>query len=577
MFSLIINTWKILETKQRFKSIIFFGLVSFSIILELLGIGMVFPIIGLIINENFLSTLPFLKDTFLIDIKHETLISISLLSLFLIFLVKNLFMLFFYWWQNSFTTNTSVNLARKLFKKYLYQDYIFHTNNHSGTLIRNIETEVFFFQVILLRLILLLSEILILTSICVLLLIIDLKSSIVALIFFLFFLGIFSYFAKNTLKKWSILRQKYTEKKNKHLLEGLNSIKEIKIYRKEDIFIDQFSKHNLLNANIFKKHEVLTSSPRLFIEVCSVGVLVLVLYILSRGSYIEEQLLSTVAIFAASAFRMLPSLNRIINSLQNIKLSSSSIPILLKELSLKTIEKINDKSVKYETNKNFNINIRDLSFSYKQDKSFVLKNLNLQINKGQCIGIVGESGSGKSTLVDIILGLFLPTEGGVYLNDKSIFLNLNEWRKNIGYVPQQSILIDDTIKKNIAFGVADEDIDINKILNCLKEVQLSKFVNNLDFGLDTFVGEKGIKISGGQRQRIAIARALYNNPNILIFDEATSSLDKKTEEKIMESIYKFKKNRTLVIVSHRITSLNDCDNIYEIQGGKIRETEYDSI
>ena len=315
----------------------------------------------------------------------------------------------------------------------------------------------------------------------------------------------------------------------------------------------------------------------MFIEVCSVGVLVLVLYILSRGSYIEEQLLSTVAIFAASAFRMLPSLNRIINSLQNIKLSSSSIPILLKELSLKTIEKINDKSVKYETNKNFDINIKDLSFSYKQDKSFVLKNLNLQINKGQCIGIVGESGSGKSTFVDIILGLFLPTEGGVYLNDKSIFLNLNEWRKNIGYVPQQSILIDDTIKKNIAFGVADEDIDINKILNCLKEVQLDKFVNNLDFGVDTFVGEKGIKISGGQRQRIAIARALYNNPNILIFDEATSSLDKKTEEKIMESIYKFKKNRTLVIVSHRITSLNDCDNIYEIQGGKIRETEYESI
>ena len=318
MYSLLNNTWKILEKKQRFRSVFFFVLVTCSIILELLGIGMVFPIIGLILNENFLSTLPVIKDTFLIEIAHETLISISLLSLFLIFLIKNLFMLFFHWWQNTFTTNTSVSLAKKLFKKYLYQDYIFHINNHSAILIRNIETEVFFFQQVLIRLILLLSEILILISIAILLLIINLESSLVAFVFFIFFLGIFSYFARNTQKKWSLERQKYAEKSNKDLLEGLNSIKEIKIYRKEDIFINQFSKHNFLNANIFKKHEVLTASPRLFIEVCSVGVLVLILFILSRGSYIEDQLLSTVAIFGASAFRMLPSLNRIINSIQNI-------------------------------------------------------------------------------------------------------------------------------------------------------------------------------------------------------------------------------------------------------------------
>ena len=379
-------------------------------------------------------------------------------------------------------------------------------------------------------------------------------------------------------KKWSIERQKYAEKSGKDLLEGLGSIKEIKIYGKEDVFINQFSKHNFLQANIFKKHGVLAESPRLFIEVCSVGVLVLILYTLSRGEYVEEELLSTVGIFGASAFRMLPSLNRIINSIQNIRLYSSSIPVLLQELSYipKNKVKLNEK-FKYETSKDFIIEFENVDFSYNDKKNLVLKKLKFNIQKGQCIGIIGESGSGKSTLVDILLGLFVPTNGDVLFNGESIFLNPSIWRKNIGYVPQQSILIDDSIKKNIAFGEIDEKINTSKIIECLKEVQLFEFVNNLEHGMDTFVGEKGVKISGGQRQRIAIARALYNDPKILIFDEATSSLDKNTEEKIMKSIYSFKKSRTLIIISHRITSLINCDLWYEIIKGSIREVKYNDI
>lgn len=578
MFSLVSNTWKILEKKQRLNSIFFFVLVTISIFLELLGIGMVFPIIGLILDENFLNDLPFLNKTFFNNFEHYSLITFLLLSLFLIFLAKNLFMLFFYWWQNSFTTKTSVSLAKKLYSKYLYSDYIFHINNHSAKLIRNITSEVFFFQQLLLRLILLLSELLILISILILLLNISLNSSIIAFVFFIFFLSIFTYFAKNMQKKWSIERQKYAEKSGKDLLEGLGSIKEIKIYGKEDVFINQFSKHNFLQANIFKKHGVLAESPRLFIEVCSVGVLVLILYTLSRGQYVEEELLSTVGIFGASAFRMLPSLNRIINSIQNIRLYSSSIPVLLQELSYipKNKVKLNEK-FKYETSKDFIIEFENVDFSYNDKKNLVLKKLKFNIQKGQCIGIIGESGSGKSTLVDILLGLFVPTNGDVLFNGESIFLNPSIWRKNIGYVPQQSILIDDTIKKNIAFGEIDEKINTSKIIECLKEVQLFEFVNNLEHGMDTFVGEKGVKISGGQRQRIAIARALYNDPKILIFDEATSSLDKNTEEKIMKSIYSFKKSRTLIIISHRITSLINCDLWYEIIKGSIREVKYNDI
>ena len=578
MLSLLSDTWKILEKKQKYKSIFFFGLVTISIILELLGIGMVFPVIGLILNPNFLSSLPILNTSILKDIDHYNLISLSLLALFIIFLIKNTFMLFFYWWQNSFTTSTSVSLSKKLYSKYLYENYIFHVNTHSATLIRNITSEVFFYQQLLLMLILLLSEILIVISIFILLLNINFSSSIFAFVFLLFFLSIFSYFAKNVQKKWSVERQKYAEKTGKDLLEGLSSIKEIKIYRKEETFINQFSNHNYLQANIFKKHGVLTESPRLLIEICSVGVLVLILFILSRGEYIEEQVLSTVGIFCASAFRMLPSLNRIINSIQNIRLYRSSIPVLLNELDSNKIEKKDyNKNHKYNLKNTFSINIENLFFHYNDDKKIILNNLNFKIKKGQCVGIIGESGSGKSTLVDIMLSLFTPSKGDILFNDQSIFLNSNEWRKNIGYVPQTTILLDDTIQKNIAFGEKDDEIDKTRILECLKEAQLDNFVNNLDHGINTYVGEKGIKISGGQRQRIAIARALYNNPKILIFDEATSSLDKITEQKIMESIYKFKKNRTLIIVSHRLTSLNNCDLIYEIQKGKIREVKYVNI
>ena len=578
MLSLLFNTWKILEPKQRFRSVFFFVLVTISIILELLGIGMVFPIIGLILNEDFLETLPFLQNSFLKDINHFDLINFSLFALFFIFLIKNLFMIFFYWWQNSFTTSTSVSLAKKLYTKYLYQDYLFHVNHHSATLIRNITSEVFFFQQLLLRVILLFSEFLILISISILLLSIDLNSTLIAFIFFAFFLGLFSYFAKNIQKRWSLERQKYAEKSGKDLLEGLGSIKEIKIYKKEEVFINQFSNHNYLQANIFKKHGVLTESPRLFIEVCSVGVLVLILFTLSRGSYVEEQLLSTVGILGASAFRMLPSLNRIINSIQYIRLYSSSIPVLLKELSYQTYESKNDvKESSYNTKFDFDIVIKDLEFYYSNKNKLILKKLNLTISKGQCIGIIGESGSGKSTLIDIMLALFQPTNGDIKFNNKSIYHSTNDWRNNIGYVPQQSILIDDSIKKNIAFGVPDHEINEKKIINCVRETQLDEFTKSLAKGLDTFVGEKGIRLSGGQRQRIAIARALYNDPKILIFDEATSSLDKYTESKIMESIYKFKKNRTLIIVSHRIASLNNCDIIYEIKNGNIKTVNYDNI
>ena len=267
-----------------------------------------------------------------------------------------------------------------------------------------------------------------------------------------------------------------------------------------------------------------------------------------------------------------------INSIQNIRLYSSSIPVLLQELSYipKNKVKLNEK-FKYETSKDFIIEFENVDFSYNDKKNLVLKKLKFNIQKGQCIGIIGESGSGKSTLVDILLGLFVPTNGDVLFNGESIFLNPSIWRKNIGYVPQQSILIDDSIKKNIAFGEIDEKINTSKIIECLKEVQLFEFVNNLEHGMDTFVGEKGVKISGGQRQRIAIARALYNDPKILIFDEATSSLDKNTEEKIMKSIYSFKKSRTLIIISHRITSLINCDLWYEIIKGSIREVKYNDI
>jgi ABC-type bacteriocin/lantibiotic exporter with double-glycine peptidase domain len=291
---------------------------------------------------------------------------------------------------------------------------------------------------------------------------------------------------------------------------------------------------------------------------------------------VNRDMLSIVqylSVFAIASFRIIPGASRIFTSFQSIKFRQPSVELLSKEFGLKNYYHVKknsqSKDLKPPLKFQKEINLRNVCFAYPIRKEFYLSEISMNIKKGNFIGIIGKTGSGKSTLINLFTGLLRPTEGKIEVDELSIFSNLSEWHKKIGYVPQSIYLTDDTIRKNIAFGLLENDIDNDLIKQAAEKANLSEFIKNLPNGLDTIVGEKGARISGGQQQRIGIARALYRNPEILILDEATSSLDNLTEKKIMDSILFLKGKKTLIVVTHRLSTVNKCDKIFFINKGKI--------
>ena len=307
--------------------------------------------------------------------------------------------------------------------------------------------------------------------------------------------------------------------------------------------------------------------------------MILSLSLMSRGGDMVS-FLPTAGVFAVAAFKILPSGNRLLLAFQNMRFHYQGLKILRKELD----EIYNSKKIQIKNNYQENMKLKEkilisnLSFRYKIRDQIILNDINFEINKNETVGIIGESGSGKSTLMDIIIGLYKPTTGVILCDGKDINLNLRSWYKNIGYVPQNIQLFDNSIKMNIAFGVEKEKIDTDRIFECLKMTKLDRWVNSLSDGLETLVGDKGIRISGGQRQRIGIARALYNRPNILFFDESTSSLDLKTEDELMTEVNTLLKDITKIIISHRMDTLKNCNKIFLIKDGVLTDVgNYEKI
>lgn len=541
-----------------------------GMLFEMLGLGILIPALGLLLNADSISQNQSFKPffEFIGNPTQAQLVVCGMLVLVFVYLTKALFLVYLSWRQSKFTAELWAYFSKKMFFGYLHLPYTFHLQKNSAELLRNIQTEVGQFTTVCLAAITLSLEFSVLIGIAFMLIIVEPLGAI-AVTFFLAFSAIgFHRLTKNKLLFWGEMRQFHAGLTNQHLLQGLSGVKDVKLIGREQEFLNEFSKHNDAYAKIRVKVDTLGLIPRYYLELLAVvGLAVLIILMIFQNKPLN-QLLPTLGVFVAAAFRMIPSVNRMMTSIQQIKHAQPVINVLFDEFKLIEQNNLLGKPTE-EIHFSNQISIENLNFKYPGSDLKALKNISIQINKGESVGIIGKSGSGKSTLVDLMLGLLTPDSGHIKIDCKNIELGIRSWQSQIGYVPQAIYLTDDTLKNNVAFGIPSEHIDEDAIKNAIRAAQLDEFIADLPLGLDTVVGERGVRLSGGQRQRIGIARALYSNPNILVLDEATSALDSATEKFVMDAVEALHGEKTIVIIAHRLSTLVNCDRIYKLDQGKV--------
>ena len=566
------KAWLLLNHNQKKYAIFLFILMFLAMILESLSIGIILPLISILlkgeIDTSFFSYF-FVFGT----LTGKNLVYIGLSVTLIIFLIKSLSLVFNLWQQTKFLRNLQFELTNRLFEYYLKSDYIFFLQNNSAHLYRNLTDLTSTFVSYIKASMVFLGEIIVFIGIAFVLFYVDFLGTTIIL----FSVGIVSFLIYVlTIEKISLLGEQRNivgGELNKHLLQGMASAKDVKILDREADLIHQVDKNLFKHTRLIQIIQFITGLPRFSFEILMVCTFSALIFVMIDAKKEMIDIIQYLGVFAVASFRIVPSASRILSSYQHIKYIEPSVKILLQEFDSKDNSYMKrdylpkDLSTPLKFQKE--INIINLSFSYPTRKEFLLSKISLTIKKGDFVGVIGETGSGKSTLINLLTGLLKPTEGKVEVDELNINENLKGWHKKIGYVPQSVYLTDDTIRKNIAFGLLEDNIDNNLVQQAVEKASLSQFLDSLPNGLETIVGEKGIRLSGGQQQRIGIARALYRDPEILILDEATSSLDQSTEKAIVESINFLKRKKTLIIITHRLSTVKNCDKIFCVDKGKI--------
>jgi ATP-binding cassette, subfamily B, bacterial PglK len=537
-------------------------------VFEIFGLGILLPIISMLLDKDYLKSNYYLNELFghFNYIPENDFLVYILFFLIIIYSIKSLFLIYLSYRQNRFLSNITAYISNSLFNNYLNQSYSFFINDNTSRLSKNIQLEVNYFSIFLKSMITLIVEGGLVLSILITLIIIEPLGATVIGLLFGFLALIFIQFTKKRLIYLGDFRQQLDSKSAKIVLETFEGIKTIKIKNIANYYVDIFKKISYDKAKINSNQLTLSQLPRYYFELVSIFCLLgFIIVMISMGKD-STSLLATLGIFVAAVFRVMPSLNRIIVSLQSLKFHNSSVEVIYKELSSYE-EQIDEAEKPFIFSEK--ISIDNIQFNY--GKKNILKDVSLGIKKNETIGIVGESGSGKSTLIDLIIGIQQTTKGLILVDGVNIHSNIKGWFSKIGYVNQDVFLMDDSIINNIALGIPTTQISKQRIHDVIEQTQLKNFIEGLDKGLETKVGDKGIQLSGGQKQRLGIARALYKNPEILIFDEATSALDLSTESNILDTIKKLKNDKTVIIISHRPNTLDFCDVIYEVNNSKCKK------
>lgn len=566
---------KIIAIYQKFpfsikiRSLYFIILTLIATFLEVISITMIMPVISLMLDMNAYQNIFFFE--YLINFYDFVEVDFSVPNLVItfsiIYILKIIYNVYFAFFQEDYGLQVYQFISNTMLKIYMLKDWSFFLNTNSAYLIRNIISEFSGLKSsVFVPLLQIFSESIVLLGIISLLLLVNTKVTILIVIFLIIFGILYKLITKNYFISLGRERTYQFGLLYKLVPKIFSLIREIKILKKEHAFFKYFTDTNKKYAKSIKLFSVTYIVPRSLIE-ASLIIFILMSVILSGGSDNDySKIFPLLGLYLGAAYKVLPSFVKIINALRSFDFSNQPLDIFEKEFNSKDIIKnfISTKLIDEKMSFTSSIEFKDLSFRYENRNNDVFKNFNYKINKNEILGIKGKSGRGKSTFANLLAGLIAPNSGQILVDGNNIQKNMNSWQKNIGLVQQDSILVDDTIKNNISLSFFDEKIDEEKLNSSIKNSNLLSFINTLNNGLNTIIGEKGIQISGGQRQRICIARMLYFDPEVIILDEATSALDEKNEKEILEFLKNLKGKKTIILISHRAETLSYSDKILEM-------------
>lgn len=576
--SIVFQINYILTSSQRRKALLVCVSMIIISVLELLSVSMIYPFLNLMIDGEKIKQEWYIRWIYYIypQISFRGLVLLLGICIMLVFILKNIIAILLLYMQSKFAAMFRYELASKMLASYLRRPYEFFTNNNSAELLRGVNEDPGSVYNLIIALFQALGELITIAMIGGYLLYASWDIALFALLLSAACFLYLTHFFKKRIKQAGRTNRSTSVKKNQYSLQAINGIKEIIIADRRELFIDRYNEASLANAKTTLTYSFLGACPDRILEgICMSGfmgiVCVRVLLGVEYATFIP-----TLGVFAMGAFKILPSISKLSSRVNTIIYNQPGLKHCydnIMEARHIDSEALIGNSQEKESDIKFRniINVRNVVWKYANSNNVVLEKLSLTIKKGEAVAFIGKSGAGKTTLADVILGLFEPQSGCVEMDGINVFSIPHEWSKIIGYVPQNVYLIDDTIRANVAFGIPGEDVSDTKIWAALKQAQMDNYVKELPDGLDTMVGERGVRFSGGQRQRIAIARALYEDPDILVLDEATSALDNETERAVMESIEKLHGTKTLIIIAHRLSTIKKCDRIIEIKDGKAIE------
>lgn len=559
------NIYSLLDKKQKNESFSLIFLMTISSLFELLGLSLMIVILNFFLNTNSESQANFIFTNFsdVVFLKDYLGINSIVLLLLIIFSLKILIMIYVSWLEVNFITEFKEILSNKLFNNFLNRDSSQVLKNNSSEYLRNFTYEIDLTTLFINSIIKIILDFIVLSAIVIFLFFFDPIVSVVIFFIFILISLLYYFIVKDLIFSWGNKRIKFQKNRIQFISESFSAIRYIKILAREKFFFNKFYLQNKNLSKVNLKISFINTIPRHVLEFLLFFLILSLLVFLSHNNYESNEIIKIISIYTMAAFRLIPSINRIISNFQSARFTYPAFKKILSEMKIPILIP-NIDSNRFYFKKNIFIKIN--KFSYDNNIKNLFQNTSIKFKKNSRIGIIGPSGSGKSSLINIICG-FIKHDGFVKVDDKSIHENLSGWQKNIGYIPQKIVILNDTLKENILFGLKKK-CSQQDIVNVLKKVNLFQFYKKLRYGINTIIKQDGLNISGGEIQRIGIARAIINNPEIIILDEATSALDTFTENKILKEISLLKK--TIIIVSHRISSLMFCDKIYSIENNKLR-------